>query len=125
MEVMMATPLELSRRGKNNRVRGFGFEREIIKFLHAHGLQASRSWGSDGRSKGLKKEVDIVIQMPHSGTFFMQAKRSKKISPNYKPEDGIDFQVFRADNEETFVSMRLITMTDILMGLQYLLKKDT
>ena len=82
---------------KNNKARGFNFEREIVNRAKAEGLEAVRAWGSNGRSIGEAETVDCKV----SG-LRIQAKRVKTLAAKYQIPDGADLVVFREDRGETF-----------------------
>jgi hypothetical protein len=48
-----------------NKVKGTGYEREIVKAAQAVDLLAKRAWGSNGEALGFSKEVD------HGNTYVM------------------------------------------------------
>lgn len=63
--------------------KGTGYERELCDKLASMDIEADRTWGSDGRSRGLDKKVDMVVRE----SLHWQLKRIKEI-PNYLyPED--------------------------------------
>ena len=88
--------------GKNNRARGFQFERDVVNQARAKGLTAERMWGSDGQTRGLPSNVDIVME-----DNWYQCKRKKKIADYVKPDAGIFAQVIRQDRDESLVVIRL------------------
>jgi len=90
-----------------NKVKGCGFEREVVKLAEKKGLTAERTWGSDGRSRGLAKEVDVLVSHDGQEIHYLQCKRAKKISKLYKPMEGIYGQVFREDRMEPMIMIRL------------------
>lgn len=67
--------------GRGPGIKGKGYEREVVEKIAAHGITSERTWGSDGRSRGLAKEVDIVIHAMFSGEddVYGQSKRPKKL----------------------------------------------
>lgn len=98
--------------GNANRRLGFGFEREVKKVLIEAGYEAERMWGSDGRSRGLDKEVDIIWQRGDR-TITLQAKR-KKVLPKYLKTGAVDATVFREDRGDTYVLIPLNTLIKLL-----------
>tara|TARA_Y100001963_G_scaffold66303_1_gene92414 strand:- start:1351 stop:1686 length:336 start_codon:yes stop_codon:yes gene_type:complete len=81
--------------------KGNRYERELVNSAKRVGLEAKRSWGSDGRSLGLHEEVDLVVE-----DWTIQAKIRKRIAKWVKPSDFIDAQIVRENNGESFVIMR-------------------
>ena len=90
----------------NNRDRGNRYERELVNEFKDAGVPAERTWGSDGRSRGLIAEVDLILETKQ-GVKYGQAKRKKRIPAYLEPVDGIDIQVIRADRSESLVVMRI------------------
>ena len=90
----------------NNRDRGNRYERELVNEFKDAGVPAERTWGSDGRSRGLIAEVDLILETKQ-GVKYGQAKRKKRIPAYLEPVDGIDIQVIRADRSESLVGMRI------------------
>jgi hypothetical protein len=91
----------------NNKHRGRGYETEVVNQALAMELDAKRAWGSDGRSLGLEANVDLTIE-GYKG----QAKRTSRLAHYLKPDDNVDFQVFREDRGTSFVMLRL----DVFLG---------
>ena len=101
------------RMGKNNRRKGFAFEREVVNYFREHGFTSNRSWGSDGRSRGEKKEVDVTVTV-RDVTLRIQTKRKKVLAKDYKPEEGIDAQIYREDAQEPLIMMRLSKFMEMI-----------
>ena len=80
-----------------NKVKGNVFERELVNKAKEMGIEAERSYASDGRALGEVKEVDVVI-----GGVRIQAKRRKKLPEYLRIDDGVDIVVFREDRGETY-----------------------
>jgi len=80
-----------------SKIKGNTYERELVDQAKASGLTAERCWGSDGRSRGLPEEVDIIIE-----DYFLQCKRRKSIAKYLKVEkaDGV---VFREDRGQSYI----------------------
>jgi hypothetical protein len=94
-----------------NKVKGTGFERELVKEAQAIGLQAKRAWGSNGEAMGFTKEVDLLIE-----DVKLQAKRHKKL-PAWLSMIGVDGVVFRENHGDTYV---MITWNQYLSILKQL-----
>lgn len=99
--------------GKTNRNRGFGYEREIVKDFRSGGFEADRAWGSDGRSRGLPEDVDIIVKIEGGTHALFQAKRKKQIAAFLKPEAHHMGVILREDRGESLVVIRL----DLLIRL--------
>jgi hypothetical protein len=82
--------------------KGNTFERELVQQAQAAGVEAYRCWGSDGRSRGLVKDVDLVL----AGSVKLQAKRKTKLPGWLGLTDGIDGVVLRQDHGESVVVLR-------------------
>jgi len=54
----------------------------------------------------MHEEVDVALELIDR-IYKIQAKRRKKISEYLKPSEHVDFQILRADREDSFVVMRL------------------
>lgn len=91
--------------------KGTSFERELVQQAQFTGLEACRCWGSDGRSRGLSKDVDLVL----AGTVKLQAKRKANLPDWLGLTDNVDGVVLREDRGETFVVLR---WTDYLVLLK-------
>jgi len=88
--------------GKSSRTKGFGYEREVVKAFREKGLHAERMWGSNGRTRGLMEEVDVL-----SGDFAYQCKRIKAMAQYMKPVPGITGQILREDRGESLIVIPL------------------
>lgn len=98
-------------RAKKSIRKGKSFEYECVQVAKkAFDLEAKRAWGSDGRSIGHVKEVDLVVQGVR-----IQAKRRAKIAQDYQVPPGCDAVVFREDNGATHI---LLTYRDYLALLK-------
>lgn len=91
-----------------SKTKGNAYEREIVAAAMAAGLDAKRAWGSDGRSMGLGKAVDVVIN-----NITIQAKRRKKL-PDWLDMEGVDAVVFREDRGESYAMVRLEVLLDAI-----------
>ncbi len=79
--------------------KGTGFERELVQEAQAAGLDAFRCWGSDGRSRGYHKDVDLVV----AGSVTVQAKRRAKLPAWLKPSDSVNATIVREDRGSAYV----------------------
>jgi Holliday junction resolvase len=88
------------------KAKGNTYERELVKQFQAAGFEAKRAWGSNGQSLGHHEEVDVLVNY---GTkqLKVQAKRRKKLPTFLGLTEHVDVAVFRQDNDESFVLMRL------------------
>lgn len=109
------------RRARNNRSRGMSFEREIVNQAKEYGLDAVRSWGSDGRSRGLIEQVDVLLE----NKLFIQCKRKKTLPAYLLPDDKVYGQVFRADRQEPYIMLRFSTFLSLLKTLKKYGTDDT
>lgn len=87
--------------GKNSsKIKGSGFEREIVNDARDLNLKAERAYASNGKSLGQHEEVDVMIE-----GYRAQCKRRKQLGDIYKPNENVDIQIFREDRGNTFVMM--------------------
>lgn len=91
--------------------KGNDFEREVVNRAKEHGLDAVRSYASDGRSRGMAPTVDITIQ-----DLRFQLKRRKKIAKYLEELEGTDGQIMRGDGGETIVIITLDTLFMLMNG---------
>jgi hypothetical protein len=96
-----------------SRVKGFTYERELVALLRAAGFEADRMWGSDGRSRGYAKGVDVTAER-EGRLWRIQAKRVAKIGDRFKPGDGVDAVMMREDRGDTLVVLRLSDFLDLV-----------
>lgn len=100
--------------GKRIRLRGVKdkgkrFELELVKLARAYDLKSDRAWGSDGRSLGLAKEVDLVVNR-----WKIQAKRRGKLPSYLVIPEGADAVAFRMDRGETYIMMGYREFLDLV-----------
>ena len=88
--------------GKGPKAKGSGFERECVNLALAHGIDAKRAWGSNGKSLGYSESVDVVI-----GNLTGQCKRRKALAAYLKPPEGVDMALVREDKGKILVIMEL------------------
>ena len=81
-----------------SKVKGTKFERDCVDAALALKLRSERAWGSDGRSKGWREVVDMMIEHhPY------QNKRRRILPAIMIPEDGVCGRILRADNGKALV----------------------
>lgn len=95
--------------GRSSKDKGTGYEREILKKFASREIISERTWGSNGASRGLHKEVDIVLspQYRWESEEYGQAKRPKSIPIYIKPPEGVCFLLYCKRRKRKFVAMRL------------------
>jgi len=94
--------------------KGNRFERECVKKALSKGLDSKRAWGSDGRSLGLDKEVDILIDK-----FTVQCKVRKRIAGWVKPLNLQNHvQLIKEDRGEIYTIIRLEDFLNLLLTLK-------
>ncbi len=105
---------------KHPKAKGTRFENEVIEefkklYVFEEGV---RCWGSDGRSRGLPKEVDVVITMdqniiPISGEklttnpFWIQCKSIKQLPQWLGMSENIDAVIFKENRGKKYIMMEL------------------
>lgn len=77
-----------------------------MKAFRDAGFPAERTWGSNGLSRGLAEDVDIIVSMPEADALF-QAKRRKALAAYMKPEAHHMGVITREDRGESLVVIRL------------------
>jgi hypothetical protein len=87
--------------GRAPKDKGNRYERACVNRAKEYGLKAERAWGSDGRSLGLHKEVDLVVE----GTR-IQAKSRKKLASYLLPDDNVDAVLIKEDFGEKLIILR-------------------
>lgn len=83
-----------------SKIKGNGFEREIVNDAKGLDLKAERAYASNGKSLGQHEEVDVMIE-----GYRAQCKRRKSLGALYKPNANVDIQIFREDRGRTYVMM--------------------
>jgi hypothetical protein len=96
--------------GAGPKRKGNAFEREVVNRAKELGLDASRSWASDGRSRGMAKEVDLVIQGRP-----LQCKRIKQLPQWIGMTENVDAAVLREDHGSSLVVLRLEDFFQLLI----------
>lgn len=100
-----------------NKRRGTFYERKCVERAQEFGLKAERTWGSDGRSRGLHQEVDMVIE----DDIYVQCKKRKRIAEHFKPIDEIHVQFVGEDRGANLAIMtqeKFFTMLKILKEVE-------
>ena len=93
--------------------KGNRFEYQVRDTFIDSGIDCVRSYGSDGRSLGLDKEVDLLVK--HKGSeYTVQCKVRKKISTFIKPSDDIYTQIIKEDRGDVICVLRLKDFIDLL-----------
>jgi hypothetical protein len=98
-----------------NKRRGTTYERKCVERAKGFELKAERTWGSDGRSRGLHQEVDMVIE----DNVYVQCKKRKVIAEHLKPIPELHVQFVGEDRGEDLAVMR----QDYFLLLLSLIKK--
>lgn len=88
-----------------SKVKGNRFEREIVEKAIAHGFEARRAWGSNGKAIGLHEEVDIEVKTKRCN-IYLQAKIRARLPSYILPTEHVTAQVIRQDRGETYVVLR-------------------
>ena len=92
-----------------NKIKGNRFENEVVATAKKFGLEAVRSWGSNGKSLGQHEECDVMIEK-----ITVQAKIRKSLPKWIEPSEHIDWQVIRADRCRAYVVMPLDSACQML-----------
>lgn len=105
---------------KHPKAKGTRFEKEIVKKFQDAGYLAERMWGSNGESRGLDSEVDIIVKIPtgqfdrsfpepneYVEDFYIQCKSVNKLSEKYKIPESCNATVYKENHGESFILLRL------------------
>ena len=84
-----------------NKARGTYYERKCVEKAQKYDLKAERTWGSDGRSRGLHQEVDMVLE----DKIYIQCKKRKKLAFHLKPIEEIHVQFVGEDRGKDLAIM--------------------
>jgi hypothetical protein len=95
------------------RVKGFGYERELVKFFEKNDHRAIRAWGSNGVTLGEDEDTDLVINLKKTDgcvrVMKAQCKRRKSIPKWIGLVDSVDASIFREDRGKSYIVMELDT----------------
>tara|TARA_B100001939_G_C16942197_1_gene618743 strand:- start:2307 stop:2627 length:321 start_codon:yes stop_codon:yes gene_type:complete len=86
-----------------SKAKGNRFEREIVKTCELHEVEATRAYGSDGRSLGMHSEVDVLILGGIQGNIKVQAKCRNKLPAYIKPNENVSIQCIKEDRGQIYV----------------------
>lgn len=89
--------------------KGNRFEREIVNEAEDYGVPSERAYASNGRALGFTENVDCLI-----GGYKVQAKRRKKIAGYMKPDEDVDIQVIRGDNEQSLAVLPYAKLLELI-----------
>lgn len=104
--------------GRSPKVKGSRIERARVQEAVDCALNAERTWGSDGRSAGLAKEVDIIIKVGGVRWTF-QSKGMKKMAKIFNLMDNhVDGIIMTPDRQEPVVTIRWATFLQLLVALE-------
>ena len=103
----------------NSRQKGNDYERELVNLFKKYGIDCKRAWGSNGQALGMHEEVDVALYLEKS-IYKLQAIRRRKISDFVKPSEHVDFQILRADREDSYVVMRIKDFAKFIIMEQYI-----
>jgi Holliday junction resolvase len=92
-----------------SKVKGNGFERELVQFFTTSGIPAKRAYASNGEALGHHASVDVVAAGKR-----LQAKRKARIAIWMKPSENQDAVVFREDRGQTYVCITLAEYANLL-----------
>lgn len=96
-----------------SKVKGNGFERELVSIAKDSGLPAERAYASNGRSLGKAETVDVLI-----GTKCVQAKRRAALPAYLQIPVGCDAVAFRQDRGDVLVLVSLWEWLDLVKAEQ-------
>lgn len=91
--------------------KGTAFERQVVKILRSHRIEAVRAWGSDGRSKGWDEKVDLVFAQ----RILAQLKIRKRLPKVFMPPEGGTCSIIREDRGSPHIVIELVRFISILL----------
>lgn len=89
--------------------KGNNFERELVQYFQSSGIEAKRSYASNGEALGHHATVDVL-----AGGKRIQAKRRARIAAWMKPSEHQDAVVVREDRGESLVILTLAEYADLV-----------
>jgi hypothetical protein len=92
-----------------SKIKGNGYEREIVDILSDNGFKSIRAWGSNGKAIGEAETTDIKADFGN-----IQCKRRKNIPEWIKPPQDCLFTVTREDRGENLAIIRLSDLINFL-----------
>lgn len=92
-----------------NKDRGTYGENYVVGRFAKADLVSKRTWGSDGRSMGFVKEVDVVMRPKKSPIWkwFFQIKKRKVVASYFYPPEGTSATIVKQDYKEPLVILYL------------------
>tara|TARA_Y100001938_G_C8044404_1_gene408007 strand:+ start:48 stop:428 length:381 start_codon:yes stop_codon:yes gene_type:complete len=99
-----------------SKIKGNTGERNAVKCVEAHGLDAKRAYGSNGNSIGHHEEVDVLI----NNEIKVQVKVRKTLPKYLIPTENVDIVVFKQDRGKMLV---LMDFDDYLVNYKRLQEK--
>ena len=88
-----------------NKRRGNALEYKVVKIADAHEVDATRAWGSDGRSMGYTKDVDGIFNVDGE-VWKWQAKKASK-NRHIFPNDNVHIQIIEENRGKPHVVIAL------------------
>ena len=96
-----------------NKLRGTAEENRIVNYAEKFGMDAIRSWGSDGRSRGLDESVDVTISTDFKD-YHVQVKKRKKIAKYLHIPEGCDVVTISEDYKKPVVVVPIEMFLDLI-----------
>lgn len=88
-------------------------ENYVVDRFNKAGIRATRTWGSNGESRGLSKEVDVVLE---DELLYLQIKRRKTISKLLYRPSGTHAVILKQPHKEPLVVLRQEDFIRLLKG---------
>lgn len=106
---------------KHPKAKGTRLENEVKElFNNTYGCTGERCWASNGESRGLAKEVDVVATYPEitklegrinstwkRETLYIQCKSVAKLAAKFVPSKEVDAVVYKENRGEKYILFRL------------------
>lgn|SRR6185437_17037709 len=94
---------------KHPKAKGTRLEKETVDSFIAAGYPSERMWGSNGASRGLHQEVDVLVKdiEGFDTPMKIQCKFVAKLGVKYKPSEYVDATVFRENRGEHYIMIKL------------------
>lgn len=91
---------------KHPKQKGNRLEKEVVEAFIIAGFPSERCWGSNGESRGLHREVDVIVHDAEDD-YYIQCKSVAKLAEKYIPSPEVDAVVFKENRGSKYIMMRL------------------
>lgn len=102
---------------KHPKAKGNRLENEVVQVFREAGYTSDRCWASNGKSRGLPEEVDVVVEkvidvLDGFGghvkcDMHIQCKSVARLASKFIPSERIDAVVYKENRGEKYILMKL------------------